>query len=103
MEVAPIIAVKDNRIEIGVGTAPARSADIWLVQYDPRITEVPVARGENRRRVLPIKNTVRALTRLGGWNGVAVTLDLPPMPEGLTGAILVQLPLGGEIITAAKL
>jgi hypothetical protein len=102
-EAPPVIAASGSRVEIGAGTAPARVADIWLVHYDPRITEVPVARGENRRRVLPIKNSVRALTRLGGWNGTAVTLDLPPMPEGLAGAVLVQLPLGGEILTAQKL
>ena len=102
-EMAPVIAAKGKRIEIGAGAAPVRSADIWLVHYDPRITEVPVARGENRRRVLPIKNSVRTLTRLGGWNGTAVTLDLPPTPEGLAGAILVQLPLGGEILVAEKL
>jgi hypothetical protein len=102
-EMPPEIRRDGDRLEIGPGTAPARPADIWLVRYDPNITEVPVARGENRRRVLPIKNSVRELIRLGGWTGAAVALDLPPVPDGLASAILVQLPLGGEILAAAKL
>lgn len=102
-ETPPAIQHNAGRLEIGPAALPAQPADIWLVRYDPNITEVPVARGENRRRVLPIKNSVRELTRLGGWNGAAVTLDLPPPPDGLASAILVQLPLGGEILAAARL
>ncbi|MBK8160259.1 MAG: DUF1223 domain-containing protein [Rhodospirillaceae bacterium] len=102
-EAPPPIQRDGDRLEIGAGAAPMLPADIWLVRYDPRITEVPVARGENRRRVLPIKNSVRELIRLGGWNGDAVALDLPPVPDGLASAVLVQLPLGGEILAAAKL
>ena len=101
--VEPGIEITGDTVTIGAAPPPQRVADVWLVRYDPRITEVPVARGENRRRVLPIKNAVRSLTRLGGWNGAAVALPVPPAEEGLESAILVQMNLGGEILAAKKL
>lgn len=100
---SPSVDIAGDTVRIGIGPAPQRAADVWLVRYDPRITEVPVARGENRRRVLSIKNAVRSLTRLGTWNGEAVALTLPPTANGLESAILVQMILGGEIVAAKKL
>lgn len=100
---SPTLEVTNERLLIGAGTAPDQPADIWLVRYDPNITQVPVARGENRKRVLPIKNAVKELTRLGGWTGSATEIALPPARDGLASAILVQQILGGEILAAKKL
>lgn len=110
--VGPAIDVSDGKVTIADGAAPARAADIWLVRYDPGVTEVPVARGENRRRVLQIGHAVRELTHLGTWSGAAVSLDLPPVQSGptqdetaqgeLAGAILLQDGPGGRILDAHR-
>ncbi|MDY0871664.1 DUF1223 domain-containing protein [Dongia rigui] len=101
----PAIDVAGEKIVVAAAASPARAADVWLVRYDPGIAEVPVARGENRRRVLQIGHAVRELTRLGTWSGAALSLDLPPAQEGreLAGAILVQDGPGGHILAARKL
>ncbi len=103
-EPGPSISRKDGTVTIGgSAAAPASSADIWLVRYDPQLSKVPVARGENQRRILPITHVVRELTRLGSWAGADVTLDLPPAQAGLESALIVQLPQGGPILAAARL
>jgi hypothetical protein len=101
----PSIDVAGAKIVIAGAAAPARAADIWLVRYDPGITEVPVARGENRRRVLQIGHAVRELTHLGTWSGATLSLDLPLPQEGndLAGAVLLQDGPGGRILAARKL
>jgi hypothetical protein len=97
------IAVTDDKVTIGAGAAPVQPADVWLVRYTPGITDVPVARGENRRRTLQITHAVTELTRIGAWNGSEAILDLPPAAAGQASAVLVQLPFGGPILAAAKL
>jgi hypothetical protein len=101
----PAIDVAGEKIVITGAAAPARAADIWLVRYDPGIAEIPVARGENRRRVLKIGHAVRELTHLGTWSGAALSLDLPPATDekALAGAVLVQDGPGGRILAARKL
>ena len=90
-------------VSIGAGPKPAAPADVWLARYDPRTLQVAIHGGENGGKTLPHKNIVRELVRLGGWSGAAETLRLPPAPErGLTDAVLVQLPMGGPILAAAK-
>jgi hypothetical protein len=88
---------------VTVAAAPASGeADVWLVFYDPRTIQVPVARGENEGVTLPHRNVVRALTRLGAWNGKAARFATSPAPAGLMTAVLVQQPHGGKIIAAYK-
>lgn len=104
----PGIDVSGGKIVIASGATPARAADIWLVRYDPGVVDVPVARGENRRRLLQIGHAVRELTHLGTWSGAALSLDLPPAPTGLAGvglaqAVLLQDGPGGRILDARKL
>ena len=99
---APSIALDPAKVTIGSGQAPDEGADVWLVRYDPAIVQVPVARGENGGRTLPHRNVVHALTRLGGWTGESASFDLPPAPEGLKTAILVQSVYTGPILAAAK-
>ncbi|WP_374653850.1 DUF1223 domain-containing protein [Dongia sp.] len=104
--IGPAVTANDERVTISAGAAPAGPADIWLVRYDPGLSEVPVARGENRRRVLTIAHAVRELTRLGTWNGTETVLALPPAssPAGSwNSALLVQLQRGGPILAARKL
>jgi len=84
------------------GAAPARAAVVWLVRYNPGVQQVPVRRGENTGKTLPIKNAVAELTRLGDWNGGTKTYALPAAPAGLSTAILVQAGPGGPILAAAK-
>lgn len=99
---APGITFEASKVAIGAATAPADTADVWLVRYDPNIVQVPVARGENGGRTLPHKNVVREFIRLGGWSGAAVNFDLPPAADGLKTAILVQSAYTGPILAAAK-
>ncbi len=88
------------------GAAPAKAADVWLVRYNPAVQQVPVKRGENTGKTLPIKNVVKELTRLGDWSGGAKSFAVPPAPlgglAGLKTAILVQAGPGGPILAAAK-
>jgi len=84
------------------GARPARTADVWLVRYDPNTVQVPIRRGENTGKTLPHKNVVRELTRLGDWNGGAKTYAVPAGPKGLATAVLVQAGPGGPILAAAK-
>jgi hypothetical protein len=63
---------------------------------------VQVRRGENAGKLLPHKNIVRELVRLGGWNGQAERFKLPTDDSGLSAAILVQTTGAGPILAAAK-
>ena len=84
------------------GAAPAKAADVWLVRYNPNVQQVPVRRGENTGKTLPIKNVVKELTRLGAWSGGEKTYAIPAGPAGLSTAILIQAGPGGPILAAAK-
>ena len=65
--------------------------------------QVPIKRGENSGKTLPHRNVVRELTRLGAFDGRAVSLRLPPSRDPkLRTAVLVQAGPGGPILFAAK-
>lgn len=97
----PAVTLADGSVSVGAGQAPASGADVWLVQYDPNVVNVPVARGENTGRTLPHTHVVHSLKRLGGWTGSAISLDLPGAMAGLQTAVLVQAPHGGPILGVA--
>ena len=97
----PAVTLQPTRVGIA-GAAPKRAAQVWLVRYDPNVLQVPVKRGENTGKTLPIKNVVRELSRLGDWNGGPKSYAVPPGPAGLKTAILVQAGSGGPILAAAK-
>jgi hypothetical protein len=100
---SPTLAFSAKSVSIGNGARPPKTADVWLVRYDPRTLNVPVRAGENHGKTLPHKDIVRELTRLGGWSGAAETLRLPaPAERGLTDVVLVQLPKGGPILAAIR-
>ncbi len=99
----PIISVRSGLIHIE-GPGGQTPAIVWLVRYDPRTLAVPIKAGENAGRTLPNRNVVRALIRLGDWNGRATAFALPTASEAnLANAVLVQRGTGGPIVAAHKL
>jgi len=97
----PAVTLTGAAVSIA-GAAPGKAADVWLVRYNPGVQQVPVKRGENTGKTLPIKNVVRELTRLGDWSGGQKTYAIPTGPAGLKTAILVQAGRGGPILAAAR-
>ncbi|MEN3975771.1 DUF1223 domain-containing protein [Emcibacter sp. SYSU 3D8] len=100
-QAGPAVTLSAKQVTIGPGRT-ARAADVWLVRYEPRIVQVAIRRGENGGRTLPHRNVVRSLVRLGGWTGETTVMPLPPAPPGLRTAVLVQMPDGGPILSAAS-
>jgi hypothetical protein len=96
----PSASLGQNKIAIGSGAVPKSGADVWLIRYDPNLVEVPVARGENSGATLPHIHVVHELTRLGSWNGEAVSFDIGPASGALRTAVLVQGKKGGAILSA---
>jgi hypothetical protein len=97
----PELRIEGGEVVVGAGAAPAHGADVWLALYDPRVIDVPVARGENAGRTLAHKNVVRRLVLLGHWSGAAERLPLPAS-GGLARAVLVQGAGTGPILAAAR-
>ena len=79
-----------------------QGADVWLALYDPKVVEVPVARGENAGRTLPHTHIVHGLTKLGLWTGSEARFQLPGGAGGFSRAIIVQGAGAGPVIAAAK-
>jgi len=99
----PAVSLTPDTVAIAAGARPARPAQVWLVRYDPDIVQVPIKRGENSGKTLPHRNVVRELTRLGAFDGHAVSLRLPASRDPrLRTAVLVQAGPGGPILSAAK-
>ncbi|HWF01235.1 MAG TPA: DUF1223 domain-containing protein [Caulobacteraceae bacterium] len=95
----PKIGLAADRVSVEGG--PGR-ATVVLVRYDPRILQVPIARGENGGRTLPHRNVVRQFVRLGDWTGGKASFALPPpSASGLKTAVLVQVGAAGPILAAA--
>jgi hypothetical protein len=97
----PLVTLGGEAVDIGAAQAPAGGAEVWLALYDPRVLEVPIARGENAGRTLPHRNVVRRLVRLGSWSGAAERLALPPA-GGLARAVIVQKRGVGAILGAGR-
>src|SRR4029079_1035367 len=98
---APSVEIADGQVHVGKG-APGRY-DVWLVRFNPKIENVPIARGENGGLTLPHKNVVKQLVKLGVWSGVPAQFPLPAAaPQGLGDAILVQAGPGGAIVAAVR-
>lgn len=95
----PALAFTNDRIEVGAGSTTG-NADVWLVRYDPRIEDVPVARGENSGATLQHTHVVRRLARLGTWDGSKTSFSLPQADKDLKTAVLIQGANGGAILSA---
>jgi len=99
----PAVSIGGGAVSIGAAATPVRSADVWLVRYDPRVVQVAIQRGENSGRTLPHRNVVRELVRLGVWNGQPARFTLPASRDpALSTAVLVQTSGAGPILAAAK-
>jgi hypothetical protein len=98
---APSVEIADGRVRLGNGHSGRY--DVWLVRFDPKIENVPIARGENGGLTLPHKNVVKQLVKLGVWKGTPAQFPLPAATQqGLQNAILVQAGPGGAIIAAVR-
>lgn len=95
-----VVNRRGTRVRIGAGRV-GRSADVWLVRYDPRPKTVKV-RGDDRKiRAVMVFNAARELVRVGAWNGRARSFGLPAAKsDGLTTVVLVQARDGGPILAA---
>lgn len=94
----PAITVGGGKVTV------AAAADVWLVRYDPRVLNVDIGAGENSGLLLPHRNIVRALVRLGTWSGSAQSYAIPAGGDPVwRAAILVQSRNNGPILSAAKL
>jgi hypothetical protein len=99
----PDIHFVGSRVYVGSARAPKGGGDVWLIRYDPREQDVAVKTGDNKGQVIPQKNVVRELTRLGAWRGKPTAFRLPPASEdGLKTAVLVQAGRGGRVLGAGE-
>ncbi len=95
--------VGDSRVYVGSARSHKAGGEVWLVRYDPREQDVAVKTGDNKGQVIPQKNVVRELVRLGPWRGKPVAFRLPaPTEEGLKTVVLVQAGRGGRIVGAGE-
>jgi hypothetical protein len=95
----PQVRFSGARVYVGSAHAPKGGGEVWLVRYDPREQDVTVKTGDNKGQVLPERNVVRELTRLGAWRGKPVAFHLPAAgEEGLKTVVLVQAGHGGRIL-----
>ncbi|WP_266180456.1 DUF1223 domain-containing protein [Dyella humicola] len=98
----PSIEWGQGQLVVGAGQPPV-PCDVWLVRYDPHMLEVRIGAGENSGRTLQHRNVVRELIHLGTWNGAMQTFALPAARSStLATAALVQVPRGGDILSASK-
>jgi hypothetical protein len=98
---APVVGIGGGHVHVGAGSVG--SYDVWLLRFDPRIENVPIARGENGGLTLPHRNVVKQLVKLGVWKGTPADFALPPATQpGLRDAVLVQAGAGGAILAAAR-
>jgi hypothetical protein len=71
------VVERDGKIDVSVGAAGAaspQSAGVYLLALSSSRT-VTVQRGENAGSTLTYSNVVRAMTKIGDWNGAAVELQ----------------------------
>jgi hypothetical protein len=95
--------LNSGRIKVGAASVSGRTADVWLVRYDPHEQDVKVTAGDNRGAMVVHQNVVRQLLRLGSWTGRPKTYKAPAADEkGLSAVVLVQGVHGGPILGVAQ-
>jgi hypothetical protein len=97
---APSITVDAANVKIGSGSG---GATVWFVRYDPRVQNVAVRSGENSGRVLPHKNIVRQLDKLGRWNGTAANYALTKSGNALWKPVILVQSDRGAILSAKRI
>jgi hypothetical protein len=84
-------------------TRSGRSADVWLVRYDPQQQDVRVKSGDNKGKTVSQRNVVRELVKLGRVSNRAHTFTLPkPGASGLKTVVLMQGVRGGPVLGLAE-
>lgn len=91
------VARVGNGVVVSVGQGSGR-AELLLLGYDGWHT-TPIARGENAGRVVVEAHVVRAIRRLGTWEGAPLRIAAPAAP-GDHLAVLLQA-ADGRILGAA--
>jgi hypothetical protein len=100
---APDLRFVGSRVYVGSARAPKGGGEVWLVRYDPREQDVAVKSGDNKGQVIPHRNVVREIARLGSWRGKPVAFRLPAASEdGLKSVVLIQAGRGGRVIGAGQ-
>jgi hypothetical protein len=82
------VVERGGKIDISVGAADSaspRAGGVYLLALASSRT-VTVQRGENAGSTLTYFNVVRAMTKIGDWNGAAITLDADLSQAHLDGA-----------------
>ena len=91
-------------VEVAAGSG---TADVWVLPV-LRSHTVQIGRGENGGRTVSYANVVRAVVRVGEWNGTATRLEVPlatARGEADGYVVLLQTTHGtkpGRILGAAK-
>ena len=99
----PSISESSGAVAVSAGDS-ADTADVWLVRYDPRITNVAIGAGENSGITIAHRNVVRELVHLGDWRGKQKSYPIAANTDAnWRSAILVQAKRGGPILAAKVL
>ena len=94
------VSLRDHLAVLG------HNLEVLAVRYDPSEVKVAIKSGENRNEVLPHKNVVRSVHKVGvvGGNGKdAGVMRFRRLDDGLQGVVLVQDGVGGPIVAAARM
>jgi hypothetical protein len=97
------LAEQDDDLRITLSATAAelgdRPAGIWVVAI-ARLVVVPIGRGENEGRTGSYVNVVRAMVRIGDWDGKDATVSAPLAATRTAGAdgyvVLVQAEQPGK-------
>jgi hypothetical protein len=96
-----------NRLHIAIGAGPSSGspAGVYVLRVAKTRT-VEIHRGENSGRSVTYTNVVRAMTKIGEWQGNVATFDMPEL-KGDDEGYVVLLQQGtptepGAILAAAK-
>lgn len=89
-------------IAVGAGQRPPRSAEVWLIRYDPKEQDVLVKAGDNRGASVAETKVVRQMVRLGAWKGAPVSFKAPAADEGLASVVILQVTHGGPVLAARE-
>lgn len=72
-------------------------ADVWYVTYIPKASTA-IKSGENTGRELHSVNVVHTFEKISTWRGKELELALPPTPEGMKLAVLIQEKNFGKVL-----
>jgi hypothetical protein len=71
-----VISVSASGYQVSLSASLGASGNVWVLPI-VSARDVQIGRGENSGRAIAYTNVARGLTRIAGWNGDAVVLDIP--------------------------